>query len=64
MQLTPSKSTPDQRAQLRVEASAGDLPKGCLLIPTGVGTFNVYLIDLSEADAATVIRAVKAALQR
>jgi hypothetical protein len=57
------KPDADTRRTLRIEASTGDLPKGCRVWPTGLGTLNVSFLDLSERDAAQVIRAVKAVLE-
>lgn len=53
----------DTSRQLRIEGSAGDLPKNCRMQPTGLGTVNVSFLDLSEAAAAKVIRAAKAVLE-
>lgn len=54
---------PDTRRRLRIEGSTGELPRNCRMLPTGLGTVNVQILDLPEAEAAKVIRAVKAVLE-
>lgn len=63
VQAHPTRPDADTRRTLRIEHSVGDLPRRCRLLPTGLGTLNFQALDLSEQEAAGVVRAVKAVLE-
>jgi hypothetical protein len=54
----------ETRRRLRIEDSAGELPRGCRIEPTTLGTVSVRFVDLSEAEAAKVVRAAAFVLER